>query len=243
MARFAAVPCYFSLYADSTSSAAASVLKGAAQHSHLPVFALLPASGRVLRHSYQSMGLLGLLSALAAVDLAAAEIAEPVGECQLPHGAGTTSALIQHASNVQKGLGLHEGLGLQQGKGERRQGHSRCAQKQKMLWLSSISLAPQCEHTESYMDQYEIALISWKESGNHNFQPMLICHLPSGTTAAGVTPQHQTRLTRIQKLGQSSKWFPSFVHEDGNPTVVCQYYSSMFLICYVYIYIYTCIYI
>ncbi|CAE7350714.1 unnamed protein product, partial [Symbiodinium necroappetens] len=88
------------------------------------------------------------------------------------------------------------------GRGVRRNGHRMCSKKQKkMWWISSVSLAPQCEHLDSYLDQYEIALISWRDSGNTLFQPLLACHLPRGSTPAGLSTQTVSRLDRLRKLG------------------------------------------
>ncbi|CAE7868201.1 unnamed protein product [Symbiodinium microadriaticum] len=116
--------------------------------------------------------------------------------------ASSTRALIQHVSTVRKSQGSQKGLGLQFGRGVRRNGHRMCSKKQKkMWWISSVSLAPQCEHLDSYLDQYEIALISWRDSGNTLFQPLLACHLPRGTTQAGLSTQTVSRLDRLRKLG------------------------------------------
>ena len=137
-----------------------------------------------------------LLSAATALAFAADEAG-----CQVPD-ASSTRALIQHVSTVRKSQGSQKGLGLQFGRGVRRNGHRMCSKKQKkMWWISSVSLAPQCEHLDSYLDQYEIALISWRDSGNTLFQPLLACHLPRGTTQAGLSTQTVSRLDRLRKLG------------------------------------------
>ena len=84
----------------------------------------------------------------------------------------------------------------------RKQRHRMCSKKQKkMWWLSAVSLAPQCEHLDSYLDQYEVALISWRDSGNNLFQPLLACHLPRGITPAVLSTQTLSRLYRLRKLG------------------------------------------
>eukprot|EP00439_Symbiodinium_sp_Y106_P085638 s14_g29.t1 len=88
------------------------------------------------------------------------------------------------------------------GRGMRKQRHRMCSKKQKkMWWLSAVSLAPQCEHLDSYLDQYEVALISWRDSGNNLFQPLLACHLPRGITPAVLSTQTLSRLDRLRKLG------------------------------------------
>eukprot|EP00437_Effrenium_voratum_P009393 CAMPEP_0181438780 /NCGR_PEP_ID=MMETSP1110-20121109/22087_1 /TAXON_ID=174948 /ORGANISM="Symbiodinium sp., Strain CCMP421" /LENGTH=399 /DNA_ID=CAMNT_0023562481 /DNA_START=107 /DNA_END=1306 /DNA_ORIENTATION=+ len=137
-----------------------------------------------------------LLSAATALAFAADEAG-----CQVPD-ASSTRALIQHVSTVRKSQGSQKDLGLQFGRGVRRNGHRMCSKKQKkMWWISSVSLAPQCEHLDSYLDQYEIALISWRDSGNTLFQPLLACHLPRGSTPAGLSTQTVSRLDRLRKLG------------------------------------------
>ncbi|CAE7247656.1 unnamed protein product [Symbiodinium natans] len=102
--------------------------------------------------------------------------------------ASAAPALMQHTRSVQKSGDAQEerkSLGLQQGRGQR-------SSRKKMMWLSAISLAPQCDQMDSYMSQYEIALTSWKESGSH---------LPRGMTQIGLSLHTQEQLQRLRKLG------------------------------------------
>eukprot|EP00438_Fugacium_kawagutii_P015228 Skav206120 [mRNA] locus=scaffold172:195548:196618:+ [translate_table: standard] len=67
----------------------------------------------------------------------------------------------------------------------------------QVLWLTGVSLASRCDH-DTYLDQYEIALLSWKNSNNSAFDPYLMIHLPAGEVLPEST---RNRLGRFEQIG------------------------------------------
>jgi len=60
---------------------------------------------------------------------------------------------------------------------------------------------PQCDNADHYLDQYELALISLRESGATGFQAHLACHVPGGITESMLDSHMQKRLERLRALG------------------------------------------
>ena len=69
----------------------------------------------------------------------------------------------------------------------------------QVMWLSGVALASPC-NSESYLDQYEAALLSWKETNNSAFDPHLLVHRPSNL-AEPLPELIQKRLDRFQEMG------------------------------------------
>eukprot|EP00435_Cladocopium_sp_Y103_P073525 s32_g44.t1 len=69
----------------------------------------------------------------------------------------------------------------------------------QVMWLSGVSLASTCMSREAYLEQYEIALLSWKETNNSAFDPHLLVHLPNGTES--LPKSIQMRLDRFKQMG------------------------------------------
>lgn len=67
----------------------------------------------------------------------------------------------------------------------------------QVLWLTGVSLASRCDH-DTYLDQYEIALLSWKNTNNSAFDPYLMVHLPAGEVLPEST---HNRLGRFKQIG------------------------------------------
>lgn len=70
--------------------------------------------------------------------------------------------------------------------------------QKRIVWISSISLHPRCSSALHYLEQYEIALISWNETQSWAFDPHLICHVPE---KEDLDVEVQERLKRLEKRG------------------------------------------
>lgn len=70
----------------------------------------------------------------------------------------------------------------------------------QVMWLSSVSLASACTSREAYLEQYEVALLSWKETNNSAFDPHLLVHLPANVTDS-LPKSIQMRLDRFKHMG------------------------------------------
>lgn len=72
--------------------------------------------------------------------------------------------------------------------------------QKKIVWASGLSVHPRCSKTDHYLDQYEIALISWHETENKAFDPYLICHVPEEGREA-LDDQIEERLQHLERMG------------------------------------------
>ena len=71
----------------------------------------------------------------------------------------------------------------------------------QVMWLSAMSLGSLCTEAETYIDQYELAVLSWRETNNSAFDPHLMIHLPHNMTLMTLSEFNQRRIKRIEQLG------------------------------------------
>ena len=71
----------------------------------------------------------------------------------------------------------------------------------QVMWLSAMSLGSLCTEAETYIDEYELAVLSWRETNNSAFDPHLIVHLPRNMTLMTLPEFSHRRIKRFEQLG------------------------------------------